>query len=118
MPLQKPNEVKRLVLPTSKDLPEAEQEWVAIECGPLTGGDLLLRDNYTQQDDFLANILTRRIQEWNIKGYQSEEVATINVGNVKQISRDDLPYLISQSLTTGDGGTEATGPKAETPISA
>lgn len=110
MPLQKKNEIKKLTLPTSKDLPEAEKEWIVCEVGPLSGGDVIQMDNFRDYNDFMLNVLTRRIVEWNVK--DGDAIAKLTIDNVRQLPVDDMKFLIGELLEGQEGGAEATDPKA------
>jgi len=108
MPLLKKNEAKKFLLPSSKDLAEAEQEWALVEIGPLLGGEVMQTDNFTDRNDFMLNVLTKRIQEWSVK--DGDEIAEINTDNVRRLPVEDLTLLIGEMLGS-IGGADESDPK-------
>jgi len=110
MPLLKKNETKKFNLPTSKALPEAEQEWVVVEVGPLLGGEVMQMDNFADYNDFMLNVLTKRIKEWSVM--DGDKVAAITTDNVRQLPVEDMTLLIGEFLSE-KGGAEESDPKGQ-----
>ena len=109
MPLQKKSEIKKLILPSSKDITEADKEWVLVECGPLMGGDMLNFDNFNNQNDFLAYILLHRIKEWSVK--DDTTIAPINIESLRRLKVDDTTYLLAEFIKDDIGGEGDSDPK-------
>ena len=113
MPLSKSNEIKQLFLPTSKDLPEGDKEWVTIEVGPILGGDILNVAGNTDSSEMMLTMLLKRIKEWNVRDINND-IAPLSTESIKHLSMDDLSFLLSEFM--GAEAATGTDPKVITVI--
>lgn len=98
---------KKLILPSSKDLPEAEQEFVVLKVGPLLGADVITM-SASKESDMMLYALTSRIVEWNVKD-ASGQVCAVSADNVRQLPIEDMGYLLTEFM--GEGAATSTDPK-------
>lgn len=87
--------VERIILPSTKDKPEAEQEWVDFNTNPL-GGDILesaMAGASTSNRDRGLMALVGLIRGWSFVNEAGEPVPIVSE-NVARIGGADLQYLL------------------------
>jgi hypothetical protein len=99
--LAKPGELTRLELPSSKDKPEAERDWVVFKDGVLTAGDMAGITQEVQGISFMYPIVTARIVEWSFTKDDGER-EDITEENVRRMNPEDFTFLMQR--VTGDQG--------------
>lgn len=108
MPLVSPEEIKKIYLSSSADLPEDKKEYVVMDVSPLKGGDLASIEDYQNAMVVNIQICAGRIREWNIYDGVDEDnqpkLAEINKVNVARLSFGDLAHLV-QEMNKGESET-------------
>lgn len=108
----------KYILPSTKDLPEADQAWVILRKGRLLGGDIVVSAEVTSERDFALAVLATRVEEWNFT--EADGTTTpISVANVRRMEPEDLAFLLTELSPTLSTGTEdvLSDPKKNEPSS-
>lgn len=92
MPQLQPSKLERYYLPSSKELPEAEQAFVDMEVGKLTAGDIIGVDPKASETESAIRMLANRIKGWNFTDSEGQELE-INFENVSKLDMDDFTFL-------------------------
>jgi hypothetical protein len=100
----------KFILPTSKDLPEAEQEWAVVEVGPILGEDFVKSANLTSASAYTYEILVNRILEWNVLDTDGTP-ALISTETVRRLPMEDLTFLMAEAIK----GNEVVSDPKESP---
>ncbi len=89
-------DVKRFFLPSTKNLPEAEQAYVDLNIGKLTTGDLAGVDDDGGKVEMTAAVLAGRIQGWNFTEEDGVTPMPVTLKAIMMFNIDDFIYLNSQ----------------------
>lgn len=88
-------ETKKLVLPSTKDLPEADQAWVVLRFGELYGGDISKISDVESEAGFGLGVLASRIEEWNY--LEADGTMTpITYKNICRLKLEDVGFLMAE----------------------
>lgn len=102
-------DIRRVYLPSTKDLPQDQQAWVELQVGKMTTEDMLVLDEEDTEHDAqaTAKVLSNRIKAWN---FTEEDGTDIEISYEAVCRLDPVDYMeIAKSMQ----GTEAaTIPKA------
>lgn len=101
--------IEKLVLPSTKDKPEVEQEWVEVNTNPL-GGDVLeaIGDSATTAAEKTYVMLARIVKSWSYTNPDGTP-ADINPENLASLNFQDLNFLaefinpLLSAIPGGDG---------------
>lgn len=94
--LQAPQEeIKRFVLPSTKDLPEADQAWVDLDIAKVIASDMVGMDGANGRIEASLELLLGRIRGWNFTDATGASLP-ITVDNLKLIDALDYIYLTGQ----------------------
>ena len=99
LPSLPPSNIKRLFLPTTATLPEADQAWVDMEVNPANVKDWLQTDPSGNLGKLSINILTDRIKNWN---YTEEDgtAVPITADTIIRMGNTNLTFLAQQIETS------------------
>lgn len=103
MPQVNLKDPERIVLPSTKDLPEDQQAWVVMDTSPRRAGDLALVDRTMTDGQVGVAVIAGRIKEWNYTDANGKAfpITTESVGNI--IGQDDFQYLATK-MGSSEGG--------------
>lgn len=90
--LQNEEKIERFYLPSTKDLPEAEQAFVDMDTGELKTGDMIGVDPSAGEVEIGIRMLTARIKGWNFTDANGTDLE-VNFDNVQKLSMDDFTFL-------------------------
>jgi hypothetical protein len=109
-------ETKKLVLPSTANLPEADQAWVIVRLGKMSGGDIAKITDGDTEGGFGLGLLASRITEWNY--LEADGTMTpITYENVCRLELEDIGFVLKE-LNFGDGpATSLDDPKKNEPSS-
>lgn len=97
MPQLKQLETKpqKFVLPSTAELPEADQAWVVLDVSPILTGDMIGMENIGGQIEISLSVLLNKITDWN---YTEADGTTtpITLDNLKRLDVGDYMYLTAQ----------------------
>lgn len=110
------NEIKTVVLPSTKDLPETEQVKVTIRTGEALGADMEEASSFNA-GGVLFGMIASRIVEWNYT--QPDGTPTpITVDNVRRVKYADLIFLMGEfNLKNDKKESTLADPKENVPSS-
>lgn len=98
------SKIERLYLPSTKDLPEADQAFVDMEVGPITTGDIVGVDPKAGEVEIGVRMLTARIKGWNFTDGAGNEVE-VTFENVSKLDMEDFAFLAGKLPQSVEGLT-------------
>ena len=93
-------DVKRLVLPSTKHLPEEEQAWIEMDVSPRKAGDYLFANSPIAGEITFAIILSR-IKDWNYTELNGDPVP-VTIDAIKLLDAEDFRFLQDQIIADED----------------
>ena len=95
--LGKREKIERIELPSTLELLEAERDWVDLDVGPLTGGEVEDMDGSTDSDIHKSFVmLVDRIRDWSFTKNDAVTKAEITVGNLRELPTSDITFLVQK----------------------
>lgn len=93
--LKLPSEkIERLYLPSTKDAPEEDKAWIDIDVGPFVTGDILaLQDMNNPVIKVQAEILSRRIKDWNFTDADGSKTP-IDYDSIARLEIPDFQFIV------------------------
>jgi hypothetical protein len=94
---------KQFYLPSTKELPLAQQAYIIVDVAPMLTGDILNPD-LTDGDNVnmrMAKLFLARIKEWNLT-LEDGTALPVSLESMALLQREDFVYLISQPFVAAD----------------
>lgn len=96
------SKIDRFFLPSTKDLPEAEQAFVDMEVGPITTGDIVGVDPKAGEVEIGVRMLAARIKGWNFTDEAGADVE-VTFENVSKLDMEDFSFLAGKLPQSVEG---------------
>lgn len=106
------SKIERVILPSTKDLPAADQAWVDIKTGRILGGDMAAVEALSDSEGVSISVamVANRIREWNYTEKDGTPVP-ITVKSVARLNFGDLGFLAAKLNPTGEADPIEADPK-------